>query len=138
MSEQSYLASLNVLVHHFVGSALLPASLGGMAWQEQLEVVFSNVREVRQASEEFLLSVREVQAPNGVACVGVAETMLEFVSVCFGKGRRVHGCYCVFSPDEEQVWLLREVLHLSAASDKSAAGTMVSWYQGLITLMILC
>ena len=47
-------------------------------------------------------------------------------------------CYCVFSSDEEPVLLLREVLLLSAASDKSAAGTMVSWNEGLTTLIVLC
>ena len=96
LSKQLYLASLNVLVHHFVGSALLQASLGGRAWQEQLEVVFSNVREVRQASEEFLLSVREVQAPNGGVrgCGGDDARICE----CFSSIRvvRPHVLLCVF------------------------------------------
>jgi len=108
MSEQSYLASLDVLVQHFMDSTLFSASVGGQPWTGQMEVIFSNVKEVRQASAEFLLSVQERQAGEGVIFVGVARTMLEFVSQEFGKESLSHKCCCV--SDEEQVGLLCEVL----------------------------
>ena len=82
-SEVSYLLSLDVLIHHFMESPGISPHLlegRGVFHEQQHEMIFSNLREVREASAQFL-SVLHSRRSEGVVVRNISDIILEFVSV---------------------------------------------------------